>query len=134
MTADEIAPRAAEYDAVGANPVESWRALWRAGFLGAAIPRVHGGLGLDVPTYAAVIGIIARGCASSAMTLHMHSTVLRFIDALGSEAQKRRYFREVVEHGKLFGSWGSEPAVSQSFTFLIETVIRATTGDTSSMG
>ena len=62
------------------------------------------------------------------MTLHMHSTVLRFIDALGTEAQKRRYFREVVEHGKLFGSWGSEPAVSQSFTFLVETAIRKNAG------
>ena len=128
VTSEEIAPRAPQYDAAGVNPVESWRALWREGFLGAAIPRGHGGLGLDMPTYAAVIGAIARGCASSAMTLHMHSTVLRFIDALGTEAQKRRYFREVVERGKLFGSWGSEPAVSQSFTFLVETAIRKNAG------
>jgi alkylation response protein AidB-like acyl-CoA dehydrogenase len=81
-----------------------------------------------MPLYAAVIAAIARGCASSAMTLHMHSTVLRFIDALGTEAQKRRYFGEVVEGGKLFGSWGSEPAVSQSFTFLVETAIRQNAG------
>jgi alkylation response protein AidB-like acyl-CoA dehydrogenase len=59
------------------------------------------------------------------MTLHMHSTVLRFIAALGTEAQRRRYFDEVVRHGKLFGSWGSEPAVSLSRTFLMETAIRA---------
>jgi alkylation response protein AidB-like acyl-CoA dehydrogenase len=49
---------------------------------------------------------------------------MRFIDALGTEAQKRRYFAEVVEHGRLFGSWGSEPAVSLSRTFLMETVVR----------
>jgi alkylation response protein AidB-like acyl-CoA dehydrogenase len=128
VTAAEIAPRAVEYDDLAVNPVESWRALWREGLLGAAVPRAHGGLGLDMPAYAAVIGAIARGCASSAMTLHMHSTVLRFIDALGTGAQKRRYFREVVEGGKLFGSWGSEPAVSQSFTFLVETAIRRDAG------
>ncbi len=58
------------------------------------------------------------------MTLHMHSTVMRFIDALGTEDQKRRYFHEVVEHGRLFGSWGSEPAVSLSRTFLVETALR----------
>jgi alkylation response protein AidB-like acyl-CoA dehydrogenase len=58
------------------------------------------------------------------MTVHMHSTVMRFIDALGTEAQKRRYFAEVVEHGRLFGSWGSEPAVSLSRSFLVETVVR----------
>jgi alkylation response protein AidB-like acyl-CoA dehydrogenase len=55
----------------------------------------------------------------------MQSTVLRFIDALGTDSQKARYFAEVVRHGKLFGSWGSEPAVSLSRTFLMETTIRS---------
>ena len=124
LTRERIAPRAAEYDLAGQNPVESWRELWREGFLASTIPRAHGGLGLDMPTYIAILRAVARGCASTAMTLHMHSTVMRFIDALGSEAQKRRYFGEVVREGKLFGSWGSEPAVSLSRTFLMETVIR----------
>src|SRR5260370_38182300 len=44
--------------------------------------------------------------------------------AVGRDAQKRRYFAEVVEHGRLFGSWGSEPAVSLSRSFLMETVVR----------
>ncbi|HSB42540.1 MAG TPA: acyl-CoA dehydrogenase family protein, partial [Methylomirabilota bacterium] len=70
------------------------------------------------------IRTIARGCANTAMTVHMHSTVMRFIDALGSEAQKRRYFGEVLDHGRLFGSWGSEPAVSLSRSFLMETTVR----------
>ena len=77
-----------------------------------------------MPTYIGVIRTIAQGCANTAMTVHMHSTVMRFIDALGTEAQKRRYFEEVVARGKLFGSWGSEPAVSLSRTFLVETALR----------
>jgi len=124
LTRERIAPRAAEYDQAGQNPVESWRDLWRAGFLAAAIPEAYGGLGLDMSTYIAAIRTIARGCASTAMTVHMHSTVLRFIGALGTDAQQRRYFDEVTSHGRLFGSWGSEPAVSLSRTFLMETVIR----------
>jgi alkylation response protein AidB-like acyl-CoA dehydrogenase len=124
LTRERIGPRAAEYDAAASNPTDSWRDLWREGFLGAAIPAAHGGLGLDMATYIAAIRTIARGCASTAMTVHMHSTVLRFIDALGSEAQKRRYFGEVTTRGRLFGSWGSEPAVSLSRTFLMETTIR----------
>lgn len=128
LTREQIAPRAAEYDEAGQNPVESWRELWREGFLAATIPAASGGLGLDMPTYIAVIRTIARGCASTAMTLHMHSTVMRFIGALGSDAQKQRYFDEVIRHGKLFGSWGSEPAVSLSRTFLMETVIREDVG------
>jgi hypothetical protein len=34
---------------------------------------------------------------------------MRFIDALGTREQKLQYFSEVVNQGKLFGSWGSEP-------------------------
>ena len=125
LARDKLAPRAAEYDREAKNPLDSWRDLWRDGLLGAAIPAAHGGLGLDMPTYVAVIRELARGCASTAMTVHMHSTVMRFIDALGSDAQKRRFYAEVVGHGRLFGSWGSEPAVSLSRTFHMETAIRA---------
>ena len=124
LTRERIAPRANEYDVAGANPIESWRDLWTEGLLAGAIPASHGGLGLDMATYVAVIRTIARGCASTAMTVHMHSTVMRFIDAVGTAAQKRRYFDEVVRHGRLFGSWGSEPAVSLSRTLLMETAIR----------
>ena len=124
VTRETIARRASEYDGAGANPVESWRDLWREGLLAGTIPTGYGGLGLDMATYVAVIRAVARGCANTGMTVHMHSTVMRFIDALGTAAQKRRYFDEVVRHGKLFGSWGSEPAVSLSRTLLMETVIR----------
>ena len=124
LTRERIALRASEYDAAAANPLESWRDLWREGLLAGAIPRSHGGLGLDMATYIAVIRAIARGCASTAMTVHMHSTVMRFIEAVGRPAQKARFFDEVVRHGRLFGSWGSEPAVSLSRTLLMETAIR----------
>ncbi len=124
LTREVIGPLAARYDRDAANPAESWRALGEAGLLGAGIPRSYGGLGLDMPTYIGVIRTIAGGCANTAMTLHMHSTVMRFIDTLGTDEQKRRYFAEVVGGGKLFGSWGSEPAVSFSRTFVIETTVR----------
>jgi alkylation response protein AidB-like acyl-CoA dehydrogenase len=125
LTRERIAPRAAEIDRDAKNPVESWRDLWKAGLLASTVPPAHGGLGLDMPTYIAVIRTIAQGCASTAMTLHMHSTVMRFIEALGTEAQQRRWFADVVERGHLFGSWGSEPAVSLSRTLLMETAVRA---------
>ena len=125
ITRERIAPRAAEIDREGRNPVESWRDLWQEGLLAAAVPAAYGGLGADMATYIAVIRTIAEGCASTAMTLHMHSTVMRFIDALGTDAQKRRWYADVVDRGQLFGSWGSEPAVSLSRTFLMETVVRA---------
>ncbi|HEU4369497.1 MAG TPA: acyl-CoA dehydrogenase family protein [Methylomirabilota bacterium] len=122
---EKLAPRAARYDREAVNPVDSWRDLHADNLLACTVPASHGGLGLDMPTYIEVIRALAQGCASTAMTLHMHSTVLRFIDALGTEAQKRRYFSQVVDGGRLFGSWGSEPAVSLSRALLFETAIRA---------
>jgi alkylation response protein AidB-like acyl-CoA dehydrogenase len=124
LTRERLAPRAAAIDREARNPVESWRDLWQEGLLAVTVPRKYGGLGADMPTYIDLIRTVAQGCASTAMTLHMHSTVLRFIDALGTEDQKRRYFAEVVGRGILFGSWGSEPAVSLSRTLLMETAIR----------
>jgi alkylation response protein AidB-like acyl-CoA dehydrogenase len=128
LTREKIAPRASHYDAIAANPVESWRDLWGEGFLAMAVPQEYGGLGLDMPTYIAVIETLAIGCANTAMTVHMHSTVHRFIEALGTSAQKQRYYPETVERGKMFGSWGSEPSVSLSRTFLVETAIRPAEG------
>ncbi|MGH8071749.1 MAG: acyl-CoA dehydrogenase family protein [Candidatus Entotheonellia bacterium] len=128
LTREKIAPRAAHYDAVAANPEESWRALRAEGFLAMAIPQEHGGLGLDMPAYIGAIETLAKGCANTAMTVHMHSTVHRFIEVLGTPAQQSRYFAETVQQGKMFGSWGSEPSVSLSRTFLMETVIRPVSG------
>ena len=104
-----LAPRAAHYDATATHPVDSWRDVWREAMLAMGIPRRFGGLELDMPTYVRVIERLAAGCTNTGMTVHMHSTVTRFIDALSTEEKKAFYFREVVEDGKLFGSWGSEP-------------------------
>ena len=104
-----LEPRAAHYDEAGTHPVDSWRDLWEQGFLAMAVPKEHGGLGLDMLTYIMAVEGLAQGCTNSAMTLHMHSIVQRYIDALASPEQKARYYPEVVDEGRLFGSWGSEP-------------------------
>ncbi|MDA0733140.1 MAG: acyl-CoA/acyl-ACP dehydrogenase [Chloroflexi bacterium] len=109
LAKESLAPRAEHYDEAGVHPTESWHDLWQNGFLAAAVPKEYGGLGLDMLTYCMVMEKLAEGCTSTAMTAHMHSTVMRFIDALGTDQQKSLYFSEVVNQGELFGSWGSEP-------------------------
>ena len=109
LASKSLAPRAAHYDATATHPVDSWREVWRKGMLAMGIPRRFGGLELDMLTYIKVMERLAAGCSNTGMTVHMHSTVTRFIDALADEEQKALYFREVVQEGKLFGSWGSEP-------------------------
>lgn len=106
---ESLAPRAADYDLTGTHPRDSWRDLWRHGFLGSAIPMEFGGLGLDMLSYVLVLEQLTQGCTNTTMTLHMHSVVQMYIDVLATPEQKARYYPEVVEDGQVFGSWGSEP-------------------------
>ena len=106
---DFLTPRAATYDEAGTHPVENWNDLWEQGLLAAAVPEEYGGRGLDMQTYVMVVEQLAQGCTNTAMTMHMHSVVQRYIEALATPEQKATLYPDVVERGKLFGSWGSEP-------------------------
>ena len=48
-------------------------------------------------TYVMVIEKLAGGCTNTGMTVHMHSTVMRFIEALGTAEQKSIFYPEIVD-------------------------------------
>ena len=112
LAEERLAPRAAVYDRDASQPRENWHDLWEQGLLATGVPKAYGGMELDPLSYALVLEEVAKACANTAMTVHMHSMVTRLIAALGSAEQKERYFGAVVERGEMFGSWGSEPGVS----------------------
>ncbi len=128
LTTERLAPRAARYDEEASYPTENWRDLWEGGLLAMTVPREFGGMGLEGLPYVMVLEEIAKGCANTAMTLHMHSTVQLFVAALASDEQKATYYREVVEGGRLFGSWASEAAVSLTRNFMVETSLEPVDG------
>ena len=117
-----LAPRAAEVDASGTNPRESWHDVWQNDLLTIGVPKKYGGHELDMLTYVMVIEKLAGGCTNTGMTVHMHSTVMRFISALGTDQQKALYYPEIVDDGKLFGSWGSEPETRGGSAFRHTTI------------
>ena len=123
-----LEPRAAQYDESASHPWASWKDLWKHGLLAIAVPQDHGGEGLDMLTYVMVIESLATGCTSSSMTLHMHSVVQHFIGALATPEQKARFYPDVVEKGKLFGSWGSEPQTRAGLGSIRETVVSPVDG------
>ena len=104
-----LEPRAAEVDQEADHPRKSWHDVWKHGLLAMTVPEEYGGLGLDTLTYVMAVEQMAGGCINTAMTVHMHSVVMRYIDALANPDQKAFFYPEVVTMGKLFGSWGSEP-------------------------
>ena len=63
-----FAGRAAAYDREAKFPTENYRDLHRAGLLGIAIPKKHGGLGADYQTYAITAAEIGRYCGATALT------------------------------------------------------------------
>jgi alkylation response protein AidB-like acyl-CoA dehydrogenase len=123
-----FAGRAAGYDAESAFPYENYRDLHDAGLLALTVPREYGGLGVEPAVYVHALREIARACSATALTFNMHSTVSELLAALGTEAQKRRYFGEVVGRGARIASITSEPEQSFRDRFVLQTVFRRVPG------
>jgi alkylation response protein AidB-like acyl-CoA dehydrogenase len=70
--ADEFAQRAGEVDRSGRFPTENIDRMKETGYLKIAVPEELGGLGGDLETVCAAQGIIAGGCASTALASNMH--------------------------------------------------------------
>ena len=128
LSRERLAPRAARYDAESIFPTENYQDLRAAGLLALTVPQEYGGLGADPLTYALCLLEIAKGCSSTALTFNMHSTIITFIAAIGTEEQKQRYFGEVVKHGRLIASITSEPESSFRDKFVMQTVFRPVNG------
>ncbi len=122
LARDQFAPRAAHYDAAAEFPAENYIDLRDAGLLTLRVPREFGGHGLDPLGFAMCILAVARGCASTGLTLTMHSNVLgSFVGGLGTTEQQWRYFGEAVANGRLFASITSEPGASARERFVLST-------------
>lgn len=107
---DVIAPRAAELDETHEFPMDNFRALAELDMLGIFVPEEYGGAGMDFVNYAIAMEEIARGCASTALTLAAHcSLCMGPILLLGSDEQKRRWLPALCK-GEQIGCFGlSEP-------------------------
>ncbi len=128
LARDRFAARAARYDAESSFPYENYADLHREGLLALAVPTEYGGAGADPVAYVHALREISKACSATGLTFNMHSTVATFIAALSTEAQQRRYFRDIVEHGKLIASITSEPEQSFRDKFVLQTVFRKVDG------
>jgi alkylation response protein AidB-like acyl-CoA dehydrogenase len=109
------------YDRAAAFPEKNFAAMRERGFFGVTIPKSHNGRGLRAFAYSRFLKELAKGCAATAGSFHMHNTVMRYINILGTDDQKAFYFGEVLDHGCLFGSWGAEPTTSYAGEVAIST-------------
>jgi alkylation response protein AidB-like acyl-CoA dehydrogenase len=102
---EEIAPRAARWDADGVWPAEVLPALAATGLFGVYAPREHGGRGLDTVSYALAIEELSSELPALGIAVSVNnSLVANPIARFGTPAQKQR-FLEPVAAGRMLGAF-----------------------------
>lgn len=111
---NEIAPRAAEWDAAKAYPQDIMDRLAELGFLGLRIPEEYDGLGLDVLTYLMIIEEIAAADAAVAIGLAVHNSMpVSMLLGHGTEAQKLSWLPRMAR-GEVLAAYSLSEAGSGS--------------------
>jgi alkylation response protein AidB-like acyl-CoA dehydrogenase len=113
MLADHFRTRIKAYDADASYPAENMAELREAGLHTMTVPVEFGGLGLwsiggRFTEFYQVLEAIAHADSSTAQLLQVHCHATGMIASLGTPDQKSFYMNEVVRHGKLIASIGSE--------------------------
>lgn len=111
--ADEVAAKfAADVDATGRFPAETFEALKRERLLGVWIPREFGGEGVSLTEMSGLIARLGQACGSSAMIYGMHqikmSSLIRHSDG---SPWHQDYMRECARDQLLLGSATTEGGI-----------------------
>ena len=105
-----LRPLASEIDHTERFPVESIKGLAELGLLGVNIPAEYGGAEAGVVSYALAMMEIARGCASTAVTMAVTNMVAEVIARFGTPEQRERHVMAITSGEHVAGAFAlSEP-------------------------
>jgi len=112
-----LMPTAAERDRTAEFPREIFNQMGELGFMGMMVPEKYGGVGLDTVSYCLALREIASACASTAVVMSVHNSVVCGpINQFGTEAQKKTVLSRLAK-GEIIGCFaltepeaGSDPA------------------------
>ncbi len=109
-----FAERADGYDRTATFPAADFDDLFAAGLHAPTVPVSHGGLGFGpVRRNTHALWLMTKRLAAADLSLARcwegHTNSLVLIDALGTDAQKSRWFDGVVRHGEKWVAWSGEP-------------------------
>jgi len=117
----ELRPHAPAWDDRRALDEEVFGKLAELGFLGMLVPEEHGGLGFDFATYLLVLEELARGDASTALTVAVQNgPVGTLLARHGSDAQKARWLPALAS-GDVLGAFALAEPVAGSDAASVET-------------
>src|SRR4051812_5677619 len=105
-----LLPAASEIDAAERFPETELRGLADLGMMGVNVPASLGGAEAGAVAYALSMIEVARGCASTAVTMAVTNMVGEIICRFGSEEQRARHVPKLTSGDYLAGSFAlSEP-------------------------
>ena len=93
---DRVAPNAARYDREQVYPQDSFDACVEMELPSLGIPEAYGGAGADMVTQAIMIEEVARGCASTAVTVLISKLGMLPVINFGSEELKMKYLPRIA--------------------------------------
>jgi alkylation response protein AidB-like acyl-CoA dehydrogenase len=100
-----LKPRAGSSDASGVFPRDVLAQMAERGYLGATLPREHGGLGLDPVAYGLLVAAVEKGDSSASRLLTAHVALVgETILKCGSETQIRRWLPRLAR-GQTLGAF-----------------------------
>jgi butyryl-CoA dehydrogenase len=105
----EVRPTAAALELADEFPDALVATMRELGLFGLTIPEEHGGLGLDLSTYALVQIELSRGWMSLSGVLNTHFMAAWMINSFGTEEQKHRYLPQMATGELRFAYSMTEP-------------------------
>jgi alkylation response protein AidB-like acyl-CoA dehydrogenase len=124
-----IRPVASELDREGRYPTELLRGLAELGLMGVNLPAALGGAEAGVVAYSLAMMEIARGCASTAVTMAVTNMVGEVINHFGNDEQRAKYVPKLTSGEYSAGAFAlSEPGAGSDPAGMATTAVRADGG------
>ncbi len=93
---NEVIPIAEEYDHEDKFPEQVVEQMKELGLFGVTIPEEHGGMGLDLTTYAMIVEELSRGWISVSGIVNTHFIGSYLLMKFGSDEQKEKFLPKMA--------------------------------------
>src|SRR5687768_1411437 len=93
---EQILPKAEHYDAHDEFPEPIVEQMKELGLFGVTIPEEHGGMGLDLTTYAMIVEELSRGWISISGVVNTHFIGSYLLMKFGTDEQKEKYLPKMA--------------------------------------
>ena len=124
LVREELAPRAAAYEADSRFPREVFRTLGKTGLLGLPYPEEHGGGAQPYEVYLQVVEELATVWASVAEGVSVHTLSCFPLATFGTDEQRTRWLPDMLG-GELLGAYClSEPQSGSDAAALVTRAVR----------